>query len=313
MCPWNRVARACHVLGVFVCLIASALRADEATDTMLNAARAHGLYTSGLFATGAQESGEAVQKYEAALKLQPDHARAEFRLGDLAFRRGELTNARKHYQRSIELEPDFVFARFNLACVLSRSGDTADALVEIEALLKLGYARWEKLQSDSDLGAVRARPEYAALIEKFRTTPVTPSRVTAFHLADRAGKLAMLEAANDTGSEPWRPLAAQALLEDDLVVRRTGIQMHRFFDALGSEAVFVRGLYDSNDTVAKAAGTALANLGTAVLPSVDAVLDSGDAHAISYARQIKALIVKPPKATPPLAPSPSRLQARVNP
>lgn len=275
-----------------------ALRANEETDRALALGRAHGAYTSAFFSIASGQSGDAVAALEKTLQLQPTHARAWFQLGELAYRRGEMAVAQKHYRRSLELEPDFVFAHFNLACVLSRAGHPADALAEIEATLKLGYARWEKLQSDADLAAVRARPEFAALVAKYQAETVTPSRVTAFHLADRAGKLAALEAAESSGEAEWKPLATQALLEGDAAIRRTAVQMHRFFDALGSHEAFVRGLYDGNESVAKAAATALANLGDSALPYVEALLASGDTGTIVYARQIKKLIQRPPPAAP---------------
>lgn len=287
-----------HRIGWICCLLwlVTAAHADEAMDPVLASGRAHGAFTSAQFSVASGQAGDAGAALEKAVRAQPTHARAWCQLGDLAARRGELAVAQQHYRRSVELEPEFVFARFNLACVLSRSGDAPGALLELEALLKLGYARWEKLQSDADLAAARVRPEFAALLTRFKAEPVAPSRVTAFHLADRAAKLAMLEAAEASGDNAWKPLATQALLEHDWVLRRTAIQMHRFFDALGSHEAFVRGIYDANENVAKAAATALANLGDSALPFVDALLASGDTETIAYARQIKRLLERDSKA-----------------
>ena len=69
------------------------------------------------------EYAEAMQKYEAALDLDPDHARSLFRLAQNANLNGEDERAMELYGRCANLRPTYVGALINLGVLCEDHGD----------------------------------------------------------------------------------------------------------------------------------------------------------------------------------------------
>lgn len=82
---------------------------------------------------------EAVQHYEAALKVKPDNAEAENNLGNaLALLSGREAEAIGHFEKALSLQPEFPEARLNFANTLARYPEkTAAALVQYKEALRL--------------------------------------------------------------------------------------------------------------------------------------------------------------------------------
>ena len=66
----------------------------------------------------AVEQQEAESEYKAALSVNQFDERAEFRLGDIASRRGDMQEAYTHYSRAVQLQPNDAEANIGLAKVL---------------------------------------------------------------------------------------------------------------------------------------------------------------------------------------------------
>jgi tetratricopeptide (TPR) repeat protein len=80
---------------------------------------------------------EAMAEYEAAVRLNPDHAMARFSLGTHFFRRGRLDEAIDQFRAVLRLLPRSDDAHFNLGMALARAGRFDDALPHLAAAGRL--------------------------------------------------------------------------------------------------------------------------------------------------------------------------------
>ena len=48
---------------------------------------------------------EAVERYEEALKIDPEAGEAHYELGSILARQGKMREALKHYTRAVEIDP----------------------------------------------------------------------------------------------------------------------------------------------------------------------------------------------------------------
>jgi len=79
----------------------------------------------------------AVEKFQEALKLDPDSALAHYDLGVAQFHLGKLDLAAQAEKRAIVLDPKLVDAYIQLASILSRLADYSGAEVILERALKV--------------------------------------------------------------------------------------------------------------------------------------------------------------------------------
>jgi tetratricopeptide (TPR) repeat protein len=80
---------------------------------------------------------EAMAEYEAAVRLNPEHAMARFSLGTHLFRRGRYDEAIAQYRAVLRLIPDSYDARFNLGMTLARAGRFDESLRHFAAACRL--------------------------------------------------------------------------------------------------------------------------------------------------------------------------------
>jgi tetratricopeptide (TPR) repeat protein len=80
----------------------------------------------------ASEQREAETEYKAALAVNQFDERAEFRLGDISSRRGDVQGAYAHYSRAVQLQPNDAEANIGLAKVLMlmNQPDKAEPLLQ---------------------------------------------------------------------------------------------------------------------------------------------------------------------------------------
>jgi tetratricopeptide (TPR) repeat protein len=80
----------------------------------------------------ASEQREAETEYKAALAVNQFDERAEFRLGDISSRRGDVQEAYAHYSRAVQLQPNDAEANIGLAKVLMlmNQPDKAEPLLQ---------------------------------------------------------------------------------------------------------------------------------------------------------------------------------------
>ncbi|HEX8280388.1 MAG TPA: tetratricopeptide repeat protein, partial [Chthoniobacterales bacterium] len=80
---------------------------------------------------------EAIDRFEEALRLEPNYAEAHYNLGNAFFRTGQLERARTHYERALQINPRIAVAHTNLGILLSDNGDEANAIKHFEEAVKI--------------------------------------------------------------------------------------------------------------------------------------------------------------------------------
>jgi tetratricopeptide (TPR) repeat protein len=80
---------------------------------------------------------EAVEHYEAALRVKPDHANAHANAGSALVRQGKLAEAIAHYEQILKIRPDHVDAHTNLGLALARQGKLVEAIAHYEQALRI--------------------------------------------------------------------------------------------------------------------------------------------------------------------------------
>jgi len=87
--------------------------------------------------SSAAEQEQAEAEYQAALAVNPFDERAEFRLGDIASRRGNAQDAYAHYSRAVQLQPNDAEANLSLAKTLMQMNQLEKAQPLLERAVQL--------------------------------------------------------------------------------------------------------------------------------------------------------------------------------
>jgi len=80
---------------------------------------------------------QAEEKYEQALRINPDLAEAHGNLGAIFQSTGRLPDAAAQYELALRINPDYVEAHFNLGLALEKLGRTPEAIEHYQQALKL--------------------------------------------------------------------------------------------------------------------------------------------------------------------------------
>jgi tetratricopeptide (TPR) repeat protein len=110
----------------------------------------------------------AIRFFESVLKRDPRYADVVEILGGLYTKHGRISDGLKMDRRLVRLQPDNATAHYNLACSLALVKRKADALKSLEDAVKLGYRDYDWMQQDPDLDALKADPQFKALIEQLK-------------------------------------------------------------------------------------------------------------------------------------------------
>jgi tetratricopeptide (TPR) repeat protein len=160
------------------------------------------------FQIGRQDN--ALEQLNAALRLKPDHAVANFNISLIEMLQGHLDEAAAHLRKAIAVRRDYAEAHNNLGILLLRQGSVAPAVAEFREVLRihpdsadahynLGRALVAAGQPKEGIGQLRAalaaRPDAAPRIADLAwilaTTPddAIRSPKEAVTLAERAAEL----------------------------------------------------------------------------------------------------------------------------
>jgi tetratricopeptide (TPR) repeat protein len=96
-------------------------------------------YSLGVDLSQAGRLAEAIEQFDAALRLRPDYAEAQNNLGvSLTQIPARASEALAHFQAAVKLNPDYADARFNLGVALSQiPGRMPEAIAQLEAAYRL--------------------------------------------------------------------------------------------------------------------------------------------------------------------------------
>ncbi|MGE0392101.1 MAG: tetratricopeptide repeat protein [Vicinamibacterales bacterium] len=123
--------------------------------------------------------------FEAAARLAPDHAIANYNAGQVAFARRDAAAARQYLQRAVDLKPTLVEARTTLAAVLEAGGETESAVTHLRRALAVrpghvpAAVNLARLLSNRNAGseaigvleqALVAQPRHPVLLEALAQT-----------------------------------------------------------------------------------------------------------------------------------------------
>ncbi len=100
--------------------------------------RAYDWFIEGTRAENGGEAGDAQAErcYREALALDAGLAAARTNLGSLAYRRGDIGEAREAFEAALAIDPDQPEARFNLANIVLEAGDLELAVAEFRRVLQ---------------------------------------------------------------------------------------------------------------------------------------------------------------------------------
>lgn len=107
---------------------------------------------------------EALQRTERHLALNPDDVRAVYFGAGNLIRLGQVDRAREWAARAIALDPDDCATRYNVACFYGRLGDADNAVTQLEAAVRLGFAHRAWIENDGDFAPVRNDPRFAGIL-----------------------------------------------------------------------------------------------------------------------------------------------------
>lgn len=81
--------------------------------------------------------GDAIVRYERALRLDPDNSEADNNLGTALSNLGKTREAIDHYERALRIKPDYAEAHNNLGRALLEAGKTQEATSHLQQALRL--------------------------------------------------------------------------------------------------------------------------------------------------------------------------------
>jgi Tfp pilus assembly protein PilF/4-amino-4-deoxy-L-arabinose transferase-like glycosyltransferase len=100
-----------------------------------NDARAH--YKLAIILERAGDAGGAITHYEEAIRIKPDFAMAHYNLGIALARTGKIEEAVAHYEQALRINPDYAEAHYNLGTVFLREGNIGNAIGQYEQALRI--------------------------------------------------------------------------------------------------------------------------------------------------------------------------------
>jgi tetratricopeptide (TPR) repeat protein/2-polyprenyl-3-methyl-5-hydroxy-6-metoxy-1,4-benzoquinol methylase len=168
-------------------------RYDAAVQVDPQCARAH-LNRGNIFLAGARVD-EARRAYQLAIACDPHYAAAHFNLGNLNFNAGELKLALRNYQEAIGIRKDFVDAFVAMGNALDTLGRTDEAVANYQKALAINPGYAEVHFNLGMLAGAQGRHD-EAVKSLLRAVEAKPDFVQAHHtLGIELGSLGQLDAA----------------------------------------------------------------------------------------------------------------------
>lgn len=280
------------LIGLFLSI--SGLASEEpkqlvGTKELRNRCHAYLEYTTALAETSKKTRMGLLTK---AVELDPHLARAFYNRGVLYANDGDLRRAKADFNKAVALNENYIYAHYNLACVHSLESRPDAALASLEKALEKGYQKFDKIPKDSDLKNIKENPAFAPLIAKYQAGAAKTklSVRQRFQTADFDDRTRLLVEAIRKPDKEARDLAVWAMHEPDYELRVLSMQLWQKLDSAETKSALLRGLYDANGYVSKAASRGLIRYGKDIEPLMVWALEDKDTQAPFFSMQILAAI-----------------------
>ena len=109
-----------------------------------------------------------IRFFESVLGRDPGYTEVVEILGSLYTKHGRIADGLKMDRRLVKLQPANATAHYNLACSLALSRRKSAALRSLRNAIDLGYRDFDWMQQDPDLEALKAHPEFLALLDQLK-------------------------------------------------------------------------------------------------------------------------------------------------
>ncbi len=241
-----------------------------------------------LAATYTDDTDRRVLLLNEAVKLDPRLARAYYNRGVYFVKSGALPKARDDFQTAVKLDEGYIYAHFNLACVEGMAGRPAEAIAALEKALAHGYVKFDAVRTDADLANVRKDPAFVPLVAKYEVRSKTahwpaPQR---FQIGSENERAVLLSTALEHPDDHAAELARRAMYDPVYQIRVLSMHLWKKLDRPESQEMLLRGLYDVDGYVKKAAAGCLIEYGKEIAPLLVWTLDDRDYEAPFYAVQM---------------------------
>jgi Flp pilus assembly protein TadD/SAM-dependent methyltransferase len=167
---------------------------------------------------------EAMARYGAALRADPQYAPAHFNLGNLNYRAGEFAQALRNYQAAAGIRPQFPAAFVGMANALAGLGRTAEAIDSYRRALAINPGYAEAHFNLGVLAMAAGRLEEAAASLR-RATELRPDHGAAHRiLAAVLSSLGDLDGAEASLRRAWplEPQSAEILYDLAMILQFRG-------------------------------------------------------------------------------------------
>jgi tetratricopeptide (TPR) repeat protein len=104
-----------------------------------------------------------VAAFRTSIELSPSSAAAQYNLGTLLLKGGDVRGALPPLQAAIRLNPQFSDALYNLAAVYARLGEREHALQSLQQAIQLNRSLASEAQRDEDFRSLRSDPDFTAI------------------------------------------------------------------------------------------------------------------------------------------------------
>ncbi len=152
---------------------------------------------------------KAIEQMRRLIASQPDYPRAQFVLGRILLREGQVGEAVEHLRRSVAQEPDFGEARYQLGLALSRAGRREEGASEIAKGRELIAASEARQAAGLDLAAAKAALENGDIV----TAADKARKVLQFHPDSSEAQAILNAAAPKAQSNPARESIERSIRE----------------------------------------------------------------------------------------------------
>lgn len=110
------------------------------------------------------ECDKAIEKYDKAIKIDPNNAIVYNNKGIALKTLGEHEAAIEEYDKALGVDPNYALAWYNKSSVLAPMGNKDDALKNLEQAIKLDKLYIESARTDKDFDSIRNDKRFKKLI-----------------------------------------------------------------------------------------------------------------------------------------------------